>query len=350
MNPTMHLVYTTLLLLYVDRVMGSSKCNPRLPHCRVSQNSKPYSNRPPTPAQQQSKCKPKYLIPGKAVDCTKTSSQKVMYIDPKSVVITPNPIKIPGCFTLEMTTHIKEQKLHKSFFAKIEYTWWNLPQFSQLPCQNATANGCGGYGNNCYYCDICNSLKEVGKKAQDAKSTNILSQFKDVSCPTETGSYKLKKQFCFHDFGELDKDGNCELDFIENDQIAKIYKDAFQNLQQLGYGTVVAKFTLAHNATAEQERKKIDKEKQIKMVVDRELEAKRKENGWSLSNSEYIAFRDWYVKARQDSWHRQDYLPWLLYYNEIGCLTISFDICDKQPTPVTSGDSLTSLGRTWQCV
>ncbi|KRX88891.1 hypothetical protein T4E_3140 [Trichinella pseudospiralis] len=158
-----------------------------------------------------------------------------MYIDPKSVVITPNPIKIPGCFTLEMTTHIKEQKLHKSFFAKIEYTWWNLPQFSQLPCQNATANGCGGYGNNCYYCDICNSLKEVGKKAQDAKSTSILSQFKDVSCPTETGSYKLKKQFCFHDFGELDKDGNCELDFIENDQIAKIYKDAFQNLQQLGY-------------------------------------------------------------------------------------------------------------------
>ncbi|KRX88892.1 hypothetical protein T4E_3140 [Trichinella pseudospiralis] len=235
MNPTIHLVYTTLLLLYVDRVMCSSKCNPRLPHCRVSQNSKPYSNRPPTSTQQQSKCKPKYLIPGKAVDCTKTSSQKVMYIDPKSVVITPNPIKIPGCFTLEMTTHIKEQKLHKSFFAKIEYTWWNLPQFSQLPCQNATANGCGGYGNNCYYCDICNSLKEVGKKAQDAKSTSILSQFKDVSCPTETGSYKLKKQFCFHDFGELDKDGNCELDFIENDQIAKIYKDAFQNLQQLGY-------------------------------------------------------------------------------------------------------------------
>jgi len=222
----------------------------------------------------------------------------------------------------------------KSYFAKVEYNWGTLPQFSSLPCQNASANGCGGYGNNCFYCDICNSLQDVDNS--DSKSS-IVSQFKDMKCPDKSGPYTLKREFCFNDFNDLDKDKDCKLDFLQNGQAGESYQDALKNLQKLGYGTVVAKFTLSYNATGDQAIKKKSKEAEIEKTIDAELETKRKENNWAVDDQQYIVFRTWYVGYRKNLWHKNEFLPWLLYYNEIGCMTVSFDVCDKQPTASASG-------------
>lgn len=78
----------------------------------------------------------------------KPSSKKLVSIDASSVVISPNPVKLPGCFTISMKVDVQQSDIPKSFLAKVEYNWFNLPQFSSLPCQNASANGCGGGGNN----------------------------------------------------------------------------------------------------------------------------------------------------------------------------------------------------------
>uniref|UniRef100_A0A915K8S3 Uncharacterized protein n=1 Tax=Romanomermis culicivorax TaxID=13658 RepID=A0A915K8S3_ROMCU len=96
-------------------------------------------------------CKPFYLIPGKAMDCsTKDFSSKILSIDPSSVTISPNPVKLPGCFTIRMNVNMLPlpQDFSRSYVSKVEFNWWNLPQFSSLPCQNQSSNGCGGYGNN----------------------------------------------------------------------------------------------------------------------------------------------------------------------------------------------------------
>jgi hypothetical protein len=297
-------------------------CDPRLPHCTQSSGS-----------GGRRDCPPFWLIPGKANDCTKPSSKKLLTIDANSVTITPNPIKLPGCFTINMKVDIQQVDVPKSFLAKVEYNWWNLPQFSSLPCQNASANGCGGYGNNCYYCDVCNSLQSVDNSKS---SSAIVGQFKNLNCPTKSGPYNLKREFCFNDLSDLDKDNDCQFDFLQNGQ-AGDYKDALKNLKQLGYGTVVAKFTLSYNATDDQMDKKKSKEAEIEKTIEKEIEAKRKENNWAVDDQQYITFRNWYVQYRKDTWHKQEYLPWLLYYNEIGCMTVSFDVCDKQPTPASSG-------------
>jgi len=320
-----------LIGIFLLESYADAACDPRLPHCKDQGSS----------SGPRKDCKPFWLIPGKANDCTKPSKNKLLSIDANSVTITPNPIKLPGCFTLNMKVDVQQVDVPKNFFAKVEYNWWNLPQFSSLPCQNSSANGCGGYGNNCYYCDICNSLQDVDKVS--GKST-IVSQFKSLSCPKKAGPYNFKREFCFNDFSDLDKDNDCQFDILQNGQAAENYKDALKNLKQAGYGTVVAKFTLSYNATDTQVDKKKSKEGEIEKTIEKELEAKRKENNWAVDDKQYITFRNWYVQYRKDTWHKQEYLPWLLYYNEIGCMTVSFDVCDKQPTPASSGASA------FQCV
>jgi len=233
-----------------------------------------------------------------------------------------------------MKVDIQESNNPKSFLSKVEYNWLNLPQFSALPCQNSSSNGCGGYGNNCFYCDICNSLQTVDKTSSNSQ---VVSQFKDINCPTKAGPYNLKREFCFNDFGEFDKDNNCQFDFLESGKAGENYQDAVKNLKQLGYGTVTAKFTLSYNATTDQDDKKKSKEAEIVKTIEKELESKRKENSWAVDDSQYLTFRNWYVQYRKDTWHKQEFLPWLLYYNEVGCMTVSFDVCDKQPIVSASG-------------
>ncbi|KAK6046681.1 hypothetical protein COOONC_15814 [Cooperia oncophora] len=65
--------------------------------------------------------------------------------------IKPDVVRLPGCFTLEIKNlRVKDDSdaIGNSFFAKAEYQWWNVKDFSNLRCQNASNNGCGGYGNN----------------------------------------------------------------------------------------------------------------------------------------------------------------------------------------------------------
>jgi len=302
----------------------AAACDPRLPHCRDE------------PVGTGAACKPFWLIPGKANDCTKPSTKKLLTIDASSVVITPNPVKLPGCFTISMKIDVQQADIPRSFLAKVEYNWFNLPQFSSLPCQNASANGCGGYGNNCYYCDICRNLESIGEKSKS--KSQLVGQFKDIDCPQKAGGYTLKREFCFNDFSDLDKDKDCQLDILQNAQ-GGTYKDSVKTLQQLGYGTVISKFTLAYNATTDQGHNKAKKEAEIESTIDTELEKKRQEKNWALDDQQYQTFRNWYIQYRKDTWHKQDYLPWLLYYNEIGCMTVSFDVCDKQPTPAATGAS-----------
>lgn len=63
---------------------------------------------------------------------------------------------MPGCFTIEIN-NIKilenDGTIPNSFFGKVEYQWMNIKDFSELKCQNASNNGCGGYGNN-WFVDI----------------------------------------------------------------------------------------------------------------------------------------------------------------------------------------------------
>ena len=78
-------------------------------------------------------------------------AKRILEIDPRQVVIRPEVVKLPGCFTVEIkNVKVLDRKdaIGNSFFAKAEYQWWNMKDFADLKCQNASNNGCGGYGNN----------------------------------------------------------------------------------------------------------------------------------------------------------------------------------------------------------
>uniref|UniRef100_A0A915E551 DUF7753 domain-containing protein n=1 Tax=Ditylenchus dipsaci TaxID=166011 RepID=A0A915E551_9BILA len=117
------------------------------------------------------------------------------------------------------------------------------------------------------------------------------------------------------------------MDFLDSDK--SDIKSALSSLQQIGYGTVVAKIRLAYNATKSIERKKALKESQIEKTVLNELEERRKT--WDISKGQFEKFQQWYVDYRKNIWHREEYLPWLLYENEISCLRLTFDVCERLP-------------------
>uniref|UniRef100_A0A915K6B8 DUF7753 domain-containing protein n=1 Tax=Romanomermis culicivorax TaxID=13658 RepID=A0A915K6B8_ROMCU len=193
-----------------------------------------------------------------------------------------------------------------------------------------------------FYCDVCNSLEKL-KHDPSVSKDQLGRQFSDLTCPSKAGVYSFSREFCFNDFREFDKDNDCQFDFLQEDGLAKTYKDALKNLQQVGYGTVTAKFTLSTNATDDQEKQKFNKEQEIERDIERDLTKRRLENGWDVDNEQYLVFKRWFTQLRKDQWHKQEYLPWLLYYNRVGCLSVSFNVCDKEPTPL-------SRGQTWQCV
>uniref|UniRef100_A0A0K0FJI2 DUF7753 domain-containing protein n=1 Tax=Strongyloides venezuelensis TaxID=75913 RepID=A0A0K0FJI2_STRVS len=271
-----------------------------------------------------------WLIPGKADSyCTRPGAKRLIEIDTRQVHITPPVVRFPGCFTVEIK-NIKvldnERYLGHSFFAKTEYQWLNVREFGNLKCQNASSNGCDGYGNNCYYCDVCQSLQELDKEGNTKKS-QLSEQFKGLNCPRTPGYYTFRKEFCFNDWSAFDADGDCQMDFMQNDK--SDYKSVLSSLQQVGYGTVVAKIKLALNATADIAEKKAIKEGQIERTVLRELE-ERKRN-WDVNKGQFEKFQEWYINYRKNVWHKDEYLPWLLYENEISCLRLTFDVCERVP-------------------
>ncbi|EPB74792.1 hypothetical protein ANCCEY_06099 [Ancylostoma ceylanicum] len=259
-----------------------------------------------------------WLIPGRAdASCTRPGAKRVLEINPGQVRIRPEVVRLPGCFILEIKNlRVKDDPdiIGNSFFAKAEYQWWNVKDFSNLKCQNASNNGCGGYGNNCpnycnmrydqchyssYYCDVCQSLSEIDTGDADM-SDSIASQLRGISCPKRPGFYTFRKEFCFNDWSAFDTDGDCEMDFLQGDR--GDYKGALASLQQVGYGSVIAKIRLAFNATGNIERKRMLKEAQIEESVARELEERRRT--WDVNNGQFDKFSQWYIEYRKNIWHK----------------------------------------------
>ncbi|KAK6054388.1 hypothetical protein COOONC_08107 [Cooperia oncophora] len=89
------------------------------------------------------------------------------------------------------------------------------------------------------------------------------------------------------------------------------------------------------NATGAIERKRLLKEMQIEETVAKELEERRRT--WDVNNGQFDKFSQWYIEYRKNIWHKDDYLPWLLYENEISCLKITFDVCEKPPRRINYG-------------
>ncbi|VDK79262.1 unnamed protein product [Onchocerca ochengi] len=270
-----------------------------------------------------------WLIPGKAdTSCSRPGTKKIIEVDPRQVIIRPKVVKLPGCFNIEIK-NIRvldnNDAITNSFFAKIEYQWWNLKDFADLKCQNASNNGCDGYGNNCYYCDICESLHQLQSGRENSALTN---QLKGISCPKYPGFYTFRKEFCFNDWSAFDSNGDCQFDFFQDEKFSN-YRAAFSSLQQIGYGTVVAKLRLAANATSKIAERKRIKEELIEETVRKELEERRKT--WNINSEQFEEFRLWYTNHRKNIWHREEYLPWLLYENEILCIRLTFDVCERIP-------------------
>ncbi|KAL3994042.1 hypothetical protein ACH3XW_20110 [Acanthocheilonema viteae] len=270
-----------------------------------------------------------WLIPGKAdASCSRPGAKKILEVDPRQVIIHPKIIKLPGCFNVEIKNiRVLDSRdaIGNSFFAKVEYQWWNVKDFANLKCQNASSNGCDGYGNNCYYCDICESLHHL---QEENRKTALMDQLKGISCPKHPGFYTFRKEFCFNDWSAFDSNGDCQIDFFQGDKFSD-YRSALSSLQQIGYGTVVAKLRLAANATSEIAERKRIKEALIEEAIRKELEERRRT--WNIGNEQFEKFRLWYTNYRKDTWHREEYLPWLLYENEISCIRLTFDVCERIP-------------------
>ncbi|CAJ0945765.1 unnamed protein product, partial [Mesorhabditis belari] len=313
-------------------IQSQIDCDIRDPSCRDRINRKGQTLR----RRVNSNCNYQdiWLIPGRAdASCTRPGAHHIIDIQPSNVHIHPDVVKFPGCFTLEIRNlkiHDKAEALGNSFFAKAEFQWWNVKDFSSLKCQNSSSDGCGGYGNNCYYCDICQALTEL----DEPKSDSFQSQLKGINCPQRPGFYTFRKEFCFNDWTAFDADGDCEMDFLNVDR--GDYKGAFASLQQVGYGSVIAKIRMAFNATGQIARKKAMKETQIEETVLRELEERRRT--WDVNNGQFDKFRQWYIEYRKNIWHKEDYLPWLIYENEMSCLKLTFDVCERPPRRISFGD------------
>lgn len=125
-------------------------------------------------------------------------------------------------------------------------------------------------------------------------------------------------------------------------------------------GTVVAKIRLAYNATPDIERKKAQKEAQIERVALREIEQRK--NGWDerRRGGSFDEFQRWYVEQKKGNWHRDLYLPWLLYgtlqafsistvfpiessENEVACIRLTFDVCERPPQQRWDSDGFTCI-------
>uniref|UniRef100_A0A1I8EI92 DUF7753 domain-containing protein n=1 Tax=Wuchereria bancrofti TaxID=6293 RepID=A0A1I8EI92_WUCBA len=232
---------------------------------------------------------------------TRPGGKKILEVDPRQVIIHPKVVKLPGCFNIEIK-NIRVLDNHgaigNSLFAKVEYH---------------------------YYCDICESLHHL---QEESGKSALTDQLKGISCPKYPGFYTFRKEFCFNDWTAFDSNGDCQFDFFQGDKFSD-YRSALSSLQQVGYGTVVAKLRLAANATDEIAGRKRIKETLIEENIRKELEERGKT--WNIGNEQFEKFRLWYINYRKDTWHREEYLPWLLYENEISCIRVTFDVCQRVP-------------------
>jgi len=292
-----------------------------------------------------------YLIPQEAdnITCTRpdviAEGVKVVIFN-DSVVIKPDVVVLPSCFEIEFTMEITADinEVPKSMLAKNEFQLYEFAEIEKMQCQNATNNGCGGYGNNCQYCDMCESLTELSKDAS-AKTDRVQSQFGDLKCPNKAGQrFKVKREFCFNDWSEMDKDQNCRLDMLEDlaKDSSKDYDtidEAFKLGNNKGSSTLLARFYLATNETDAQRAKRLAKEAEISQHADSELSAKRAA-GWEISDTDFAQFKTWFTQNEKDKWHKEKFLPWLLFENQLACLKVSFTVCEDPPIKKDASDAV----------
>ncbi|KJH47724.1 hypothetical protein DICVIV_06191 [Dictyocaulus viviparus] len=136
----------------ISFVYSQLNCDILEPECRALYRSRTKFNDIRRQIKNQCNYQDIWLIPGRAdASCTRPGARRLLEISPGQIHIKPDVVRLPGCFTLEIKNlRLKEDTdaFGNSFFAKAEYQWWNVKDFSNLKCQNASNNGCGGYGNN----------------------------------------------------------------------------------------------------------------------------------------------------------------------------------------------------------
>lgn len=283
---------------------------------------------------------PIWLIPGTAdTSCTRdvSFSRSVFDIHESTVKITPEFIQLPGEFNIHFEASLKEgiANIPSQYLAKAEYSWLNFPDMQNLKCQETDPNGCGGYGNNCVYCDLCNELEELDSSSVKPRFQQFVQQVRGMKCPEKIGRYRYRRSFCLNSWRAFDEDGDCKLDFVRD--LSGDYRRVFRALRQDSWGTLEAKFHLSHDATLEQQQKKEAFQADVRRNITANFE--RAFQGRPIPQQR-IERR---FRQRVNAWHKKFYLPWLAYENQVSCLKVSFDVCDKQPVPSTQ------WGRKWEC-
>jgi len=253
----------------------------------------------------------------------------VIYVDKDKVSLQDSTtgsrtLQFPGCFVLKAEVQLL-QELNTNMFGNIQFQWTSLPQVNNLKCEKQEQNGCGGVGNNCYYCDICKGIVQL----QEDKHIKRQDEF---HCPTKPKIYRLERQFNISDWSGLDENHNGVIDFLEDDNLQKV-RDYLKAINVVGFGTLSIQFQIATNATSAQQTAKHAEEMRIRADVARKYQFNQKSPDS--------------VRREADSevhyWHRNSYLPWLLKTNQVACVTFFFDICLNEPSPF-------NLQSSFQCV
>ncbi len=251
-------------------------------------------------------------------------------IDPQQVQIKPDVVRLPGCFTVEIkNVRVLDNRdaIGNSFFAKAEYQWWNVREFGQLKCQNASANGCGGYGNNWYgkiteleqfdcFSATFAMFARVSPSWTRAESVHRSPiNFEGSVARRDLGSTRSERSSVsttgrpltataiadLTSFKEIDSKTIDPLSPHSNrlDMYGDTQSGSGDGAVQ---GTVVAKIRLAFNATGTIAEKRANKEAQIEESVQRELDERRR--NWDVNNGQFDKFRQWYIDYRKNLWHK----------------------------------------------
>lgn len=260
-----------------------------------------------------------YLIPKTQKSCLprdkrgpfRMSSDKISLLRPVSgadgKVTYSKVLAFPGCFELSAQLEVVERTKTKSVIMYHSFKWLQALSNADVSsldvgCSGADAYGCGGRGNRCYYCDICETLKEQNDKLSPEE------RFK-ADCPSEPGRvYDYYEERCINDWGSLDKDKDGTPDFMKEDKY-KDYAKFLDDMKIEGYGTMRLTVYLATNATGSQ---LVEMESHRSTLID-----KLKKQGLSPAKAE-----EQWAKVHKVYW-----LPKLVSENLIACVNVFFDMC-----------------------
>jgi len=295
------------------------------------------TNSPTTAAPGAANTTTFYIVPKSSEKCQDFGGSPYINVDPTKLdLLNSNDhrsivLQFPGCMDIRAQVEIL-QPLPSFLIAYGEWSWLEAPagaDFSQLNCKNASSDGCGGFGNKCYYCDACNELQSA-----EMKSTIVRDYA--FKCPNKTGVYEYRDQICIKDWGDLDKNHDGEPDFL-NDPQFKDYKRLLDVAQVRGYGTMQLHFKIAHAGPDGVKMMAI--RDQVGGLSDDTIQqmATDGSNGWvpkipasssvDKLRADYISF----LEKKQGLGGRK-WLAKMVAQNTLACDTVEFDVCDRPPS------------------